>query len=100
MQIIEKGMSIIQIVGPIVVFAIAVLTAWGMIKWGKNMGLAFKEFAESPLNFVFAIIIIAAFLYMYFKLVVPLFPEKDTTSMAYFEPFILVLMNNYQLIVS
>lgn len=73
MEIIIQAKNIINIIGPLAVLALAILTAWGILKWGKRLGSAFKDMAESPASFVFMIIVIALFLFIYFEYVNPLF---------------------------
>lgn len=72
MQIFEQALSLLKLFAPLAVGVIAILTAWGIIKWGKRLGEAFKGLSESPVSFMFGIIVVALFLYFFFKYVSPL----------------------------
>lgn len=72
MQIIEQASKLITSFAPLAVFALAVLTAWGILKWLKKLGIAFKELSESPASFVFGIIVIVIFMWIYFSYIAPL----------------------------
>lgn len=72
MQIIEQGTNLLKVFAPIAVLALAVLTAWGILKWYKRFGQAFKELTESPITFAFGIVVIILFIYVYLTYVAPL----------------------------
>lgn len=72
-ELIDKGMGILEVFAPIAILGLAILTAWGVIKWGKRLGLAFMELSSNPASFVFALIVIALFMFIYFKHIQPLF---------------------------
>ena len=74
-DLVEKGTNILQMFAPIAVLALAIVTAWGVIKWGKRLLQAFMELASSPGSFIFALVIIALFLYTYFRYIEPLFNQ-------------------------
>lgn len=72
-DIVSKGVAILQIFAPIGVLAIAIITAWGVLKWGKRLVFAFIELSSDPFSFVFGLIVIALFMFIYFKHIQPLF---------------------------
>lgn len=74
-ELLQKGTSILQLFAPLAILALGLLTAWGIIKWSRRLGKAFIEMSSNPASFVFALIVIAIFLFIYFKHVEPLFSQ-------------------------
>ena len=73
MDLIIKAKDILGIVAPIATFALAVLVSWGIVKWLRRLGVAFKGLSESQASIVFLIVVVALFLYMYYKHIAPMF---------------------------
>lgn len=72
MQVIEQAKNILQAFLPLVVFMIAVLTTWGIVKWGTRISEAFKGLFESPERIVLLMVVMGVFLWIYFKYISPL----------------------------
>lgn len=75
LDLIGKGTSILQIFAPLAILALAILTAYGVIKWGKRLTRAFIEISSSPGAFIFALLVMGLFLYIYFNHIAPLFDK-------------------------
>lgn len=71
-ELLETGKDFLRLLGPLAVFAVGILSVWGVIKWAKTLGRAMKELAESPFSLLFAIVVIAILFYFYFAYVDPL----------------------------
>lgn len=72
-ELIGKGINILQVFAPLAILGLAILTAWGILKWGKRLGYAFMELSSNPFSFIFGLLVIAMFLFLYFKYIQPLF---------------------------
>lgn len=72
MEVILKLMPFLKMVLPIATTILAIIIAWSIIKWGRTLGTALSDLAESPASFVFGLVIVAIFLYFLFKYVMPL----------------------------
>lgn len=72
MEVIKQAGNMLSIFAPLVILAIAILTAWGIIKWGNRLGQAFSELSKNPASFIFGLLVIALFLWLYFKYIHPL----------------------------
>ena len=72
MDLIVKAKEILSWFGPIASLGLAILLAYGMVKWAKRLGFAFLEMGKSPFTFIFMLIIITLVMIMYFKFIHPI----------------------------
>lgn len=72
LDLLETGKNFLRIIGPLAIFAVGIVTTWGIVKWAKTMGRAMKELAESPFSLMFAVVVVALLMFFYFAYVDPL----------------------------
>lgn len=72
-NLLEMLKSSMRIIGPLAVFAVAIILCWSLIKWTKTLGQAMKELAESPFSFLFAMVVVAILMFVYFSYIDPYF---------------------------
>lgn len=72
MQLIPKALDILKTFAPLAIFVMAVITAWGVVKWGTRLSEAFKGLFESPERIIFLLIVVGLFLWIYFDKIAPL----------------------------
>lgn len=74
MDVLNSALGILKLFAPLAIFAVGVLTAWGILKWTARLGKAFKELASSPFKFIFGLIVVILCFWIYFQYVQPLWP--------------------------
>lgn len=71
MELINSAKEILSWFGPIASLGLAILLAFGIVKWAKRLGFAFLEMGKNPFTFIFMLIVIAIVMIMYFKFIHP-----------------------------
>ncbi len=56
LDLFKQAKNILNAVLPLTILLIAVLTTWGLVKWGKRISEAFKGLFESPERIIFLLI--------------------------------------------
>lgn len=72
LDLINKAKDYLSLVGPILIFGIAIISTWSIIKWSKRVALASKEVFSSPFSVLFFLVILSLLGFFYFKYVSPL----------------------------
>lgn len=72
MQVVEGLLTVLKWFAPVAVVALAILTAWGIIKWTRRLGKATMELSKNPFSLVFGLVVIGLFVFLFFKYLNPL----------------------------
>ena len=71
-DIINSLRGWLSLVGPIITTIIAIVTTYGILKWGTKTIVAVKEIFTDPLKVLFFFMVLVLFFVAYFKYVQPI----------------------------
>lgn len=71
-EIINNLKGWLSLVGPIITTIIAIVSTYGILKWGTKTIVAFKEIFKDPLRVLFFFMVLVLFFMAYFKYVKPI----------------------------
>lgn len=72
MNILDKVLKFLNMIGPLAAIGIAILVAFGVVKWFRRLKEASIELSKEPSSLFFALMVIAFFLFFFFKYISPI----------------------------